>query len=177
MKLALASFLAVLALSTVGWAQPADTFDRLAAKLKEGQGIEVIDAQGRRTSGDVVRVSPSSLTVRTLTIVSGGKVLTDVETFSPTAVRTVRRRDPLWNGGLIGAVVGAGVGALMVANCSNFCFTGPAIALTAGVGSAIGFVADGFYKPALYSRRQTSVAAITPVIAVDRQGIQIAWRW
>jgi hypothetical protein len=177
MKLALATFLAVLSLPTVGWAQPVDTFDRLAAKLKEGQGIDVIDVQGRRTTGDVVRVSPSYLTVRTLSIVAGGKVLTGVETFSVTAVRKVRRRDPLWNGGLIGAVTGAGVGALMVASCNNFCFTGPAIALTAGVGSAIGFVADGFYKPALYSQRHPAAAAVTPPIAIERRGVQIAWRW
>ena len=179
MKLALASFLAVLALPAVGWAQAVDTFDRVAAQLKEGQGIDVIDVQGRRTTGDVVRVSPSSLTIRTLRVGAGGRVFTSQETFAPVSVRKINKRDGVWNGALIGFVVGAGVGGMLAANyCETFCFPGAMVGFSGAAGAAVGTVADTLHKHALYSRRQTtSVAAITPVIAIERHGVQIAWRW
>jgi hypothetical protein len=93
--------------------EPVKSFDQLDTRLKPGDTIWVIDAQGRELKGHVLALTPDSLVLYT-----GRR-----RTFTSGDVRAVRERDGpvLGKAALWGAVAGAGAGLLLaVTNRAEF---------------------------------------------------------
>lgn len=184
-SVAVGCVIGILALPVCANAQATDTFERLIPTLEEGQNIVITDVGGYKTTGRVVSVSASLLTVRAK----------DVDrTLAAAAVRRITATDSLKNGALIGLAVGAALGAaLAVADNANrcqtqelFCFNfGNGVAAAGGalVGAAtgvgIGIGVDAAIRPRLLyqSSVPTARASITPILHTSAQGVRVALRW
>jgi hypothetical protein len=79
------------------------TFSGLEQRIKLKQQVVVTEVGGGKTRGDVVEMTPSSITLRFHDSVGAEQR----RTFSPQTVHTIRRSDRLWNGLLLG--LGAGI--------------------------------------------------------------------
>lgn len=147
----------------------ATSFTEVQRVLKKGQTILVTDTGGTRSKGKVAEVSPSSLVI----------VMPEARTFTAATLSEIRRTDSIRNGTLIGAVIGVGVGvAGMTAMCADGPDCGPAlsvVAMTAGIGAAIGAGIDAFVGKGgkvLYQAPQgTRRLRIAPLIGRDAKGI------
>lgn len=175
-----------LAWPVVSAAQPASqTFEHLSAAVAIGDTLELTDAAGAAVTGRLLQIRP-----RTLTLDVEG----ESRTWVAADVRLVTRRwaDPLWNGALIGAVVGAAAGAVPVlADCWNsetgslydrchanggdfaaWCLAG------AGGGAALGALVD-HWRPS----RQTvfegggPTVALQPVVTPGSNGLLVRIRF
>ena len=74
-RLSVGLVIAILAFPGTGRAQSTETFDSLAAKLRDAQVIEVVDLRGRRTTGTVLPVSASSGLIGTVAAAGVGALL------------------------------------------------------------------------------------------------------
>ena len=89
-------------------AQEAASFDDVQRLVKLNQQVVVTDVGGDKTRGDVIAVTPTTITVRVDDVFAAVRT----RTFDRATVSTIRRSDRLWNGILIG--VGAGFAATEV---------------------------------------------------------------
>jgi hypothetical protein len=184
-RLVVGCVIGMLAAPVVARAQAIDTFERLIPTLKEGQSIVITDTGGGKTTGKVIGVSPSSLTVRA----AGAE-----QSISAASVSRITMADSLQNGVLIGLGVGAGVGAaLAVADNSSRCQTSQGFCIKfdngvaalagalvgAGLGLGIGLGIDAALRPRLLyqSSGPAARAAITPILGTSAYGLRLAWRW
>jgi hypothetical protein len=112
--LRLISFVVVAALMPAPAAarvqEPVVSFDQLNTRLKVGDRIRVVDADGKRTKGILEAIATDSLTLR-----QGNR---EPLRFPATRVREVHTyvADSLKNGIIIGAVLGFGAGMALIAN-------------------------------------------------------------
>jgi len=157
-----AMFTAVVALASF-WTSPAHaqmvltSIDALRREVAAGDAITIVQTDGQRVAGRLVRFSEDDLDVR---LAQRLPATPPTVTIPIGSVRSVDRpRDPVRNGTLIGAGVGAGIGGALFVNAliidrneidewAAF-YLGAAAVLT-GLGGLIGWAVDaGHSKPAL----------------------------
>jgi len=129
--------------------QPSCSFGDLKLRIGVGEPVRVVDVLGRETRGRVLTLSDAILTVR----------VDDVHReFHAADVTQIdrRRRDPVWNGVLMGAAGGALLGfglgrSLDSPSCPRpgiECGQGAVVATVSGViwGAVGGWVADALIR-------------------------------
>ena len=142
--------------------------------LKPSQMVVVTDQMRRETTGTVSALSASSLT-----LAEDGEAR---RTFSEDAVYTIRRTDPLGNGTLIGAVIGAAPAIALLGSCGGSpeaagpCKAAALLGLVIAVpmGALLGRAADrAIGNQEVYYRRppQTSRIAISPWFKGNQKGV------
>ena len=146
----------------------AHSFEELQRMLKVRQTVVVTDASDQEVKGRVDRLSTTSLTV-------GGRTFTD------TDIREIRLPDPLWNGILIAAAIGAGLATwdYMIDPSEP----GNAVIFTVaiGLGTAIGAGMDALRVKGgrlLYAApRQTADIRLLPLLDSNRKGALVRIRF
>lgn len=152
--------------------------------VRVGDTLLVTGFDGRKVEGELERVSADGLKLRT----AGPRTVSLPE--SEVWQVDLRYRDPLWNGTLIGAAVGAGFFLVLAANAANSDDWDLTVAQSAafatlifvGPGAAIGALVDratpgrrliysAGWKP---SRLSVSVA---PILSLDKRGILVSFRF
>ena len=167
----LLALVTVVATSSLAGAQDI-SFDRLALLVNQGDTITVTDADGRRLHGQILDLSPSTLTLQT------GAIRHELDGSEVSVVRG-RERDPLRNGALIGFAVGAGY---VVSLAVRYRIDDPAMVyfafLMGGAGAGIGVGLDSLhedsrviYRAAPSDRRLT----VSPVLSPERQGLSVSF--
>jgi hypothetical protein len=177
-SVALVALLAGLAVPPPALAQePAASFDDLPRWVRLGDPVTVTEASGRKVTGSI-----ADLQARSLKLAIGKSV----REFSQADVATITRTlpDPLGNGALIGAGIGAGfflVAALSGGGCDwegcgGMLLLGSVFygAIGAGIGVGIDAMVPG-RELAIY-RRTAGHAAIgfSPRIGPTRQGVVVS---
>ena len=155
--------------------------DTIRRRVKDGQKIVVTDDQGRTLSGRIGELSPDALMLLV------GRDTTKVP--YDRIVSIDRPRDRLWDGALVGLVVGAGIGlAGAVAAASddpNWGSPSPAhVALVAppmlgGIGAAIGVGVDAAIRrdSNLYRRTGSTRISLSPALGPRHRSVAISVRW
>jgi hypothetical protein len=180
------ALLVLLLPSTTAFAQtPATTFSDVPGLVATGRRVVVTDENGRKTKGDVVQVTPSSITLRTRD--RWGEEQRRV--FEAESVRAINKTDSVWNGLLIG--LGAGFAATEVfvwQSCGPRGNDDECAAIVTGVGwltmvpggAAIGALADRaigngalYYKP----ERTRTPLSISPMIGPKAGGALVSVRF
>ena len=130
------------------------SFEELRQSLKNGQKIVVTDTSGRRTREKW-----------------GTRALTE------DTVREIRVIDPLWNGAVLGATIGAGLATWDYLIDPSEPGNGIIFTVSIGLGTAIGAGVDALIgrggKIVYASRRVT----ISPILGKDRQGALVSVRF
>ena len=158
----------------------ARTFDQLSVLVQAGDEVRVTDAAGVEARGSLSRLSADSLEILTA---QGPR------TWGPTDVQRVRHRysDPVRNGVLIGAGVGAGFAAIAYALTCPECDAEDAgwialgIGIYAGGGAGLGALVDVLHKGTrtVYERPATAGPSIVvaPVLDRTRRGLAASLRF
>jgi hypothetical protein len=145
---------------------PAHSFEELQHSLRIGQNVVVTADNGRKTTGTVRDVLPSSITVGT-------------SVFPESAVRELRRADRLWNGALIGAAIGTGLAtwdyAVDPSEPGNAAIFSVAIVLGGGIGAGIDALVKG--KVLYQSPPQKATVAVMPLFSKSQRGAIVAVRF
>lgn len=159
--------------------QPVRSFAELQSILKIGDTVRVTDASGKTTQGRIASVSGSSLSVT----VEGRQ-----QELLEATIREVKRRRPdlWWNGVLIGAAIGAGVGAVIKErNCgSTDCGEGGLVdpglyVFGAVIGAGTGAVIDLSIKrfDTLFASSLTARVRnfrLSPVLSKGTKGLELS---
>ncbi len=162
-RLALASAFMIVPVS--GWAQTdVSSIGELERVLKQGQTVLVTDSSDRTIKGTFFAVVGDSLVLST----------PEERVIPWKEIRRVKRRDPVWNGALIG-------GAILGTWCAVVCGQGldqrgqllPAIAVNAGLGALIGLGIDALSGGNTVYRRNAESTARVRV----RPGISVSLRF
>jgi len=174
-----AGCLAFLVLLQAAPAAAQSTFGELAGKVRQGQKIIVLDAQGAITEGTVEDISSSTLVVN----YARGRVpdpsLKTTRTFTPDQVSRVQKPAHLWDGAIKGAVIGAIPALINIgADCYD-CNEGPFAAFSIGLGAGIGVGIDALFGPKTLFRRDAgqSRLSLAPVVGRDRRGFSASIRF
>ena len=166
------------ALASLATAQaPAGSFSDLQSIVKPGDTVSVTDAAGHEVTGKVLEISPSTLVLAPSKAAAGAR-----REWTDTDVVTVRHRrhDSVIEGVLIGAVVGAGIGALGAHHCGQTlgCVGTRISFLTVGlaVGAGVGIVVDAAVtsRPVVFERPPTAMASAGQV---RRAGVLVTCRF
>jgi hypothetical protein len=135
-----------------GYAQTRVTLDDLRRVLAAGDIITVVPADGEPVAGRLVRLGDIDLDVRPVDTRKSQRPEPRDVTFALDAIRSLERpRDPVRNGTLLGAGIGAGFGAAMfvhatiidrneLAEWAGF-YVGAA-AISTGIGALVGWAID-----------------------------------
>jgi hypothetical protein len=153
--------------------QPVTSFDELRRQVTPGETIFVTDANGSTLKGSLVQISGPSLEVRVPHEEAPRRI-------SKRDVNNVvaERRDPVWNGMLIGFATGAVPGVLMeLAQSSKFDARGP-VGLAA-VGFLTGWLIDVVNKEKVTvfvhaPARQSRSVGVAPLLGKSAGGIQMS---
>ena len=138
--------------------------------------IVIIDESGQKTRGKVAGVSAASLTVLT----------PEKRIFVERSVAQIRRTDALWNGILIGTLVGAGVGwtgAGLNKLRSEHEWWGTDFGLFGSVGAAAGAVAGVLTDwatgnaPIYRTLSPSPAVAVSPWLGSNGSGVSVALRF
>jgi len=180
-----ASISALLLFSpTQGFARQASSFEQLKLRVHKGDQVTVTTGDGKVTKGRLEEISGSTLRL----------VRNAMPVELPEAnVLEIKKKDPIGNGALMGAGVGAGLGVLL---SSGSCRSsgglgrcaGPegvagvalAIGVGAGLGAGIGVLADAVIKrnPVVYRgqpRTRTSRISFGPLLSAQRRGVGLSF--
>jgi hypothetical protein len=155
-----------------GGAQPVSALTDLWMRVKSGDSVFITDASGRETAGTFARVSDSALSL----MVDG-----QLRDLPAADVREISKRgDSVKNGFLIGAAIGATVGAAAYSSCDDIyegeCMHPAGAALMGGlVYGGIGALIDHFVKgrTVVFRVRGASVQ-LRPNIAADRGAVRLS---
>jgi hypothetical protein len=146
----------------------AHSFEDLRQTLEVGQRVVVTDESGQKSMGRVDKLSRCSITV-------------GPRTFTEATVTEIRRPDPVWNGALIGAVVGAGLATwdymIDPSEPGNAAIFTVAIGLGAAIGAGIDALTTRGGKLLYASPRQTRGVMILPLIEKNRQAALVSFRF
>jgi len=146
----------------------ARSFEDLRQTLKVGQRVVVTDESGQKSKGRVDELSTSSFTV-------------GPRTFTEATVTEIRLPDPLWNGALIGAVVGAGLATwdymIDPSEPGNAAIFSVAIGLGTAFGAGIDALTTRGGKRLLAAPRQTRGLMILPLIERNRQAAFVSFHF
>lgn len=152
-------------------------------RLDPGERAWVTTIDGREVDGEVVDRSDARLTLRT----ASGR-----STFSVDDVRAIDTTDPIRNGTVIGAAIGAGgavlpaVFATMIVCSEEDCgvrdvlwINGLLIGMGAGIGAATGALADSLRirRVPLYRRGGAPTVSVAPIISRHQIGGGAVIRW
>jgi hypothetical protein len=153
------------------------------ARLDPGERAWITTGDGRELDGEVVDRSEARLTLRTRTGTS---------TFAVDDVRAIDTTDPIRNGTVIGAAIGAG-GAVLPAVFATLIFcseedcgagdvlwvNGVLIGMGAGIGAATGALADSLRvrRVPLFRRGSSASVSVAPIIGPHRLGGGAVIRW
>lgn len=157
------------------------TFSEMDKRVPAGTTVYVTTVGGQEIKGKVVTVAGSSMKIS----------LRDaaMREFSEADVARVRAKDPLWNGILIGAAVGATPAVLLfepgcvepfaVPDCKTVS-RGAGVAISAGMGAGVGLLWDVLHRRRVFHgaqpARRTSVV-IAPVFGSKAAGIRVSSRF
>jgi hypothetical protein len=167
-------------LAGCGHAHVASTFSELQTHIAPDQTLSITARDGSRTTGKLVSIAGTSLTLR----------LPDsaARQFAQSDVARIRSRDSLWNGLLIGAAVGGLPFALLadegctapnaVPDCVKVS-RGEAIALTAGIGAVLGAGLDFAHRKRVFESAAIPRVSVTlsPAVSPRRVGITLTARY
>ncbi len=153
----------VLLASAGAFAQePATSLDQLKLLLKQGDRITVVDSSGKTIKGQIERIAPDTLDVRT----NG-----EIRSFTDSNLRQITRRkaDSALNGTLIGAGIGFGATLPFFLGLAEHDEKGTAVAaacvwglIGAGIGALTDVAVQG--KQTVYVRPKTSASwSIRPI--------------
>jgi hypothetical protein len=145
-------------------AQEAGSFSKLDQALKPGQRIVLTDGEGRRVRGRVTALTPSSIAVE-------GRLFADAN------VREIRRADPLWNGALIGAGVGAGLALWDYLIDPSEPGNAAIAAVAVGLGAAAGAGIDKLIPGRLLYLSPGTTVRMMPVVSRSDTGVIVAIRF
>jgi hypothetical protein len=163
--------LVILAPSPAPAQTASNSFEELRQVLKKGQTVVVTDATGQRTKGKVADLSPSSLVV----------LVPEARTFTEPTVSEIRVTDPVSNGALIGAAIGAGFATwdylIDPSEPGNAVVFTVAIGLGTAVGAGIDALVNRGGKLLYTSPRPIRRVTISPAIGKDRQGALVSVRF
>ena len=168
---------------TRGGSGVARSFQALRARVGPGTSVSVIDTGGNEMRGTIIDISASSLGLSV-----GGNRLDLAE---DSVLRIEGTSDPLWNGTLIGAGIGAGIsGALAVAACSESGCTASAsealagfVVFWTGVGAGIGLWVDWarkssdlvYLSPGASNPSRGATVSLSPLIGRNRKGVAVSF--
>jgi hypothetical protein len=158
----------------LGLAQvPAQSTDQLKLVVSEGQKITITDRAGRETSGRLVKLAEDTVSLQ---------VQDEIKSWELAEIQRIQKReaDPLGNGILIGALVGAGVtGATVGYWCAQEECAPEAwisVALWGAVGGGIGALIDAAHAKnrTVYEApsRRTSISVV-PVVTPDAKALAV----
>jgi hypothetical protein len=152
-------------LAPVGAAAQPATPDAFGGKVKSGDTVHVLDSVSREITGVFGKISDSTLTL----MVNG-----DLRDFPLDDIRQVTRRggDPLWNGILIGALIG-GVGSGTASHDVGLAISGAI--LYGGVGAVIDKLVDG--RVVVYRAAGAKSVAVGPFVDGSRRGVRVSLRF
>jgi hypothetical protein len=150
--------------------EPARSFDELQRRLKPGDTVWVVDAQGREVKGKLRELSGTSLTMD-----AWGR-----QTFRADAVQLVKQKKahPFWKGAIIGGGAGALLSiALIAQDPSEACGCEPLILGGIGAGAGVAFAALIPRKEFVVYRAPGSSnpvrVSVAPVVAPRARGIAL----
>lgn len=158
-------------------AQPvAGNFEQLRAKVRNGETIYLTDDAGGEMKATVLGVSPSALSLA----VDGS-----AREFGPDRVRTIRKRynDPVWQGALIGAIVGISPGLAYCAGRSDGACSGTGGAflsmgaLGAGIGIGIDALIQGKKRIYEAGAGSSKTIAVAPVLSPNTKGLRVSFQF
>lgn len=154
----------------------------LGEVVSKGQTVEVIDDQGRETTGKISLVSDAALHI----VRKGTTTQVPFERITQIA----RPSDSLANGALIGLAAGVafGVAAATVGtdDCDEYfvCFEGPryiigSALIFGGIGAGIGVGIDAMIRRnrIIYRRDPGLTARVVPIVGRGTRGAAITFRW
>lgn len=161
--------------TTSASAQNVRAFADLGLGLNLGDRVRVVDRDGVRHEGTVLRLPPERL------VIVGPDGPRDFTEGTTSAVS--RRGDPVWTGALIGFIPGYVMGAQFVLGFSDreeplttYIMAGGIVGLGgAGIGALIDSLHEG-HKPIYVAERKTAVM-VAPVVGRGRLGAAAAFRW
>jgi hypothetical protein len=152
--------LTILVMPLCAAAQPSPR-EGLASALKSGDTVYLLDTASREIVGVFGKTSDSAITL----MVNG-----EVRDFVFSEVRQITRRgrDPIWNGVLIGAAVGAaGAGG----SSQRFSMAAAGAVLYGAIGAVIDYVVAA--RVVVYRAPSVQSVAVGPLLSNDRRGIRI----
>ena len=168
--------LAILVASTSSAQALATNFDQLRLKVKKGDTLSISYQSGGEVEVSLVEVSNDVLVVQR----KGMR-----REIKESQVRQIRQRlpDPLWQGALIGAGIGAGLGGLVATSahayqdCNNMECLSP-VFITAAIGAGVGVGFDALIKgpKVIYQASAAGLAArvtVLPVISRKATGAAV----
>jgi hypothetical protein len=146
--------LALLLLPCLAVAQPVATFERLGEVLNAGDGVRIVEWSGRVVSGDIADLTPDALA-----LARGGGA---TERVARADVREVsmRRRDSLRNGLLIGFASTAVPYCALAISSDSAAQCGLAATFIGGIGAGLGALVD-----AVITRRTVVFRAVDRPVA------------
>ena len=159
-----------------GHGRVATRFTDLAPKVRAGSTAYVTSRDGQQTRGTLVDVSDASLRLR---LADSG-----IRHFAESDVSTVRLKDPLWNGLLIGAAVGGlPIAAIADEGCTSpnavpdcdKVSRGEVFAYGAAGGAAIGAVLDLLHRKQVYRNPSVPRRSVMLLPLVGRRHIGVAF--
>jgi hypothetical protein len=161
----------------------AATFAEVPKVLEVGRKVVVRAIDGHKTTGRVMEITPTSLTIA----IEDALGTVEREVFPSNLIRSINHTDSVWNGLLIGlgaGIVGAELfvrGACGPRGSDDEC---AAIATAVGVvtfvpgGTIIGALIDKFTGDTLiYRAPQRSVMSVTPVVTRSAGGVFVSVRF
>ena len=176
--------LLVLVTASLGAAQSVpEVSPALQGRVDPGERVGLTTVEGRKFNGLVVSAAATALTLS----VDDGRGRVSEQSFAFADIRTVKRRDRLWNGFLIG--LGAGiVGSEIFRHslCGARGYDDECSAIVTGVGLvsilpggiAVGMLVDKFSERTLYRAGERPLAwRVSPLVTPKRKGgvVTISW--
>lgn len=161
---------------TASEAHPITPSRDLAARLRVGDEVRVETVGGGVWEGKIEGIDEEHLRLHDRTV--------DLGEEGPMRI-DFRRSDPLWNGGLIGFGVGAGLfGGLVVSICRSEDCDGSAmlqgVLFSGAVGAGIGMLADAFTKKrttVYVSADGAKTLTLVPYLSRDERGVLLRLRF
>lgn len=179
MKSALSLLFFLAAASSLARSQePAHFLNELDQKLRFGDIVQVTNLRGEKIQGKVLQVSGSSLALES------GRNRMD---FSGDAILEIRKRkkDPWWNGALIGGGIGVAAGLIAARNeCGGNDSECSAIAIPVfvlpgiGIGAAAGALIDRSIRKleivfTSVAPPSSTAIRISPVLSREGKGVRL----
>ena len=160
-----------------------DAFADVPKVLEVGRKVAVRGIDGHKTTGRVVEITPTSLTIA----IEDALGTIEREVFPSHLIRSINRTDSVWNGLLIGLGAGiAGAELFVRGNCGPRGHDDECAAIAAVVGVAtfvpggviVGGLIDKFAGHQLiYRAPQRASLSIAPVLGRDTGGLAFSVRF